>query len=60
MRSKEATALRHRQKAEDQQLHTAAAAKRDFDRVSEVRARREPARGIERERQQERGPSPTG
>ena len=55
MQSREATALRHRQKAEDQQLHTAAAAKRDFDRVSEVQARREPARGIERERQQERG-----
>ena len=55
MQSREATALRHRQKAEDQQLHTAAAAKRDFDRVSEVQARREPARGIERERQHGRG-----
>ena len=55
MQSREATALRHRQKAEDQQLHTAALAKRDFDRVSEVQARREPARGIERERQQGRG-----
>ena len=53
--SREATALHHRQKAEDQQLHNAAAAKRDFDRVAEVQARREPARGIERERQQERG-----
>jgi hypothetical protein len=51
MQSREATALRHRHKAEDQQLNTAAAAKRDFDRVSEVQARREPARGIERERQ---------
>ncbi len=53
--SRESTALHHRQKAEDQQLHNAAAAKRDFDRVAEVQARREPARGIERERQQERG-----
>ena len=38
---KEATALRHRQKTEDQQLHNASAAKRDFDRVAEVQARRE-------------------
>jgi len=53
--SKKATALRHRQKTEDQQLHNAAAAKRDFDRVAEVQARREPARGIERERQRGRG-----
>ena len=53
--SRESTALHHRQKAEDQQLHNAAAAKRDFDRVAEVQTRREPARGIERERQQERG-----
>ena len=53
--SKEATALRHRQKTEDQQLHNAAAAKRDFDRVAEVQARREPGRGIERERQHGRG-----
>ena len=53
--SRESTALHHRQKAEDQQLHNAAAAKRDFDRVAEVQARRELARGIERERQQERG-----
>ena len=53
--SRESTALHHRQKTEDQQLHNAAAAKRDFDRVAEVQARREPARGIERERQQERG-----
>jgi hypothetical protein len=43
----------------DQQLHNAAAARRDFDRVAEVQARREAARGIERERQQERGPRPT-
>ena len=53
--SRESTALHHRQKTEDQQLHNAANAKRDFDRVAEVQARREPARGIERERQQERG-----
>jgi MobA/MobL family len=55
MQSREATALRHRHKAEDQQLHNAATAKRDFDRVAEVHARREPARGIERERQHGRG-----
>jgi hypothetical protein len=59
MQSREATALRHRQKAEDQQLHNAAA-RRDFDRVAEVQARREPARGIERERQHGRGPHLTG
>jgi len=53
--SRESTALHHRQKTEDQQLHNAATAKRDFDRVAEVQARREPARGIERERQQQRG-----
>jgi hypothetical protein len=60
MQSREATALGHRQKAEDQPLHNAGTAKRDFDRVAEVQARREPARGIERERQHRRGPHPAG
>ena len=41
MQSREATALRHRHKAEDQQLHNAADAKRDFDRVSEVQDRQQ-------------------
>lgn len=55
VQSREATALRRRHKAEDQQLTNAVSARRDFDRVAEVQARREAARGIGRERQHGRG-----